>query len=52
MIDSTTKVLELEREMNVKLDLTEREKMLLEAVQFLIDRQRLVDRPRGRTRSS
>lgn len=38
MIDGMTKVLELEREMNAKLDLTEREKRLLEALQYLIDK--------------
>ena len=40
MIDSLSKARELEREMNVKLDLTEREKQLLEALQFLLDRER------------
>lgn len=39
MIDSLSKARELEREMNVKLDLTEREKQLLEALQFLLDRE-------------
>ena len=38
MIDGMTKVLELEREMKAKLDLTEREKQLLEALQYLIDK--------------
>lgn len=38
MIDSLTKVQDLERELNAKLDLTEREKRLLEAIQYLLDR--------------
>ena len=46
MIDSTNKVLDLEREMNAKLDLTEREKLLLEALQYLIDKCRV--RPNDR----
>lgn len=41
MIDGPTKVLDLEREMNAKLDLTEREKLLLEALQYMIDKHRL-----------
>ena len=36
MIDTTEKVRELEREMYAKLDLTEREKQLLEAIQYLL----------------
>lgn len=38
MIDNLKKVMDLERETNVKLDLTEREKQLLEAVQYLLDK--------------
>lgn len=36
MIDTMTKVRELERELYVKTDLTEREKQLLEAIQYLL----------------
>jgi hypothetical protein len=38
MIDSMLKVNELESEVAVKLDLTEREQKLLEALQYMIDR--------------
>jgi hypothetical protein len=38
MIDNMKKVNELESEMAVKLDLTEREQRLLEALQYMIDK--------------
>lgn len=37
MIDSLTKVQDLERELNTKLDLTEREKQMFEAIRYLLD---------------
>lgn len=37
MIDSMSKVNELEAELAVKLNLTEREQKLLEALQYMID---------------
>lgn len=40
MIDSTEKVYELERELYAKLDLTEREKQMLEAIQYLLTKLR------------
>ena len=36
MIDDIVKVRELERELYAKLDLTEREKQMLEAIQYLL----------------
>lgn len=38
MNDKTQEIIDLERELNVKLDLTDREKAMLEAIQFLLDR--------------
>jgi hypothetical protein len=38
MIDNMQKVNELESELAVKLDLTEREQRLLEALQYMIDK--------------
>ena len=40
MIDDIVKVRELERELYAKLDLTEREKQMLEAIQLLLDKLR------------
>jgi hypothetical protein len=45
MIDSIQKVNELESELAVKLDLTEREQRLLEALQYMIDRHYDAHRP-------
>ena len=47
MIDSLKKVMDIEREMNVKLDLTEREKQLLQAVQYMLDKFRVQGNERG-----
>ena len=38
MIDSMTKVKDLEREVNVKPDLTDIERQLIEAVRYLLDK--------------
>jgi hypothetical protein len=38
MIDNMQKIKELERELAVKQDLTEREQRLLEALRYLLDR--------------
>lgn len=43
MIDSVIKVFDLEREMYIKDDLTEREKVMLEAIQYLLGVQGYVD---------
>ena len=40
MIDTIEKAREVEREMYAKLDLTEREKQMLEAIQLLLDKLR------------